>query len=144
MQLYLWLKALHVAAAMTWTGSITVAGLAVGSSPRARADIAAAQNLRMLDAIRRWDRRVTLPAMLLVWGLGLTMAMQAGWFSSRWLMIKLAIVAALAALHGVLSGQLHRLDRDAGPLPAILRHAAPATILGVTLIVILVVTKPFQ
>ena len=142
MQVYLWLKAIHIAAAMTWISGIVVAGLAVGSRP-AGTDNTAAQDTRMRDAIRRWDRRVTLPAMLLTWGLGLTMAMQAGWFSSPWLMIKLAIVATLAALHGVLSGRLRRLDRDAGPLPAALRHAAPATILCVALIAILAVTKPF-
>jgi putative membrane protein len=142
MQLYLWLKAIHIAAAMTWTSGIVVAGLAVATRP-ARADLAATQEARWLDPIRRWDRRVTLPAMLLVWALGLTMAKQAGWFSSPWLMIKLAIVATLAVLHGVLSGRLHRLDRDAGPLPAALRHAAPATILAVAMIAILAVTKPF-
>jgi protoporphyrinogen IX oxidase len=142
MLVYLWLKAIHIAAAMTWISGIVVAGLAVASGP-ARTDIAAAQDMRKLDAIRRWDRRVTLPAMLMVWALGLTMAMQAGWFSAPWLMIKLAIVAALAALHGVLSGRLHRLDRDGAPLPAALIYAAPATILGVALIAILAVTKPF-
>jgi uncharacterized membrane protein len=142
MQVYLWLKALHIAAAMTWTSGIVVAGLAVAGPP-ARADGPAAQDTRVLDAIRRWDRRVTLPAMLLTWTLGLTMAMQAGWFASRWLMIKLVVVATLAALHAVLSGRLRRLDPDAGPGPAALLYAAPATILGVVLIAILAVTKPF-
>ena len=142
MQVYLWLKAIHIAAAMTWTSGVVVAGLAVASHP-AGTDITAAPDTRLRDAIRRWDRRVTLPAMLLTWGLGLTMAMQAGWFSSPWLMIKLAIVATLAALHGVLSGRLRRLDRDADAGPAALRHAAPATILCVALIAILAVTKPF-
>jgi protoporphyrinogen IX oxidase len=142
MQVYLWLKAFHVAAAMTWISGIVVAGLAVASR-LTRTDLPAAQDVRMLDAIRRWDRHVTLPAMLLVWGLGLTMATLAGWLSSPWLMIKLAIVATLAALHGVLSGRLRRLDRDADRIPAILLHAAPATILGVVLIAILAVTKPF-
>ena len=142
MQLYLWLKAVHIAAAITWTSGIVLAGLAVASGT-ARTDRAAAPDTPMRDAIRRWDRRVTQPAMLLVWGLGLTMAMQAGWLSSRWLMIKLAIVATLAALHGMLSGRLRRLDRDADAGPAALPHAAPATILCVALIAILAVTKPF-
>jgi uncharacterized membrane protein len=93
--------------------------------------------------IRRWDRRVTLPAMLLTWALGIAMAMQGGWFSSPWLMIKLIIVSALSALHGVLSGTLRRLERDAAQPAAILLYAAPTTILGIVMIAILVVTKPF-
>ena len=71
------------------------------------------------------------------------MAMQAGWFGSPWLTIKLAIVGALSALHGLLSGTLRRLSASADQPPAALRYAAPATILGVVMIAILVVTKPF-
>ena len=142
MQLYLWLKAVHIAAAMTWISGIVLAALAVASGP-VRTDGAAAPDARWLATIRGWDRRVTLPAMLVVFALGLTMAMQAGWFSARWLMLKLAIVATLAALHGVLSGRLRRLDQEAGSGPAALLYAAPATILGVVLIAILAVTKPF-
>jgi len=124
---------------MTWTSGIVIAALAVASRA-AHADGAATQDARWLDPIRRWDRRVTLPAMLVVFALGLTMAMQAGWFPSPWLMTKLAIVAAL---HGALSGRLRRLDQEAGSGPAALLYAAPATILGVVLIAILAVTKPF-
>jgi uncharacterized membrane protein len=58
-------------------------------------------------------------------------------------MIKLAIVGALSALHGLLSGMLRRLGASAEQPPAALRYAAPATILGVAVIAMLVVTKPF-
>jgi putative membrane protein len=142
MQLYLWLKAFHIAAATIWISGLLVADLAVASH-LACAGIAAAEDRCLLAMVRRWDRRVALPAMLLAWALGIAMAMQAGWFSSRWLMIKLTVVGALAALHGVLSGTLRRLDRGAGRPAAILLYAAPATILGIVMIAILVVTKPF-
>jgi len=71
------------------------------------------------------------------------MAMQAGWFASPWLMIKLALVGALSALHGLVSGMLRRLGVSADHPPAALRYAAPATILGVVMIAILAVAKPF-
>lgn len=142
MQVYLWLKALHVAATMTWISGTVVAGLAVASR-MACAGIQAEQDRSFLAVVRRWDRSVSLPAMLLAWALGIVMAMQAGWFSSPWLMIKLAIVGALAALHGVLSGTLLRLNGSADQPSAILLYAAPAAILGVVMIAILVVTKSF-
>ena len=142
MQIYLWLEAFHVAAAMTWISGMVAAGLMVASH-LACADIQTTRDTRYLDVIRRWDRCVTLPAMLVVWGLGLGMAMQAGWFSSPWLMIKLAIVGALSALHGLVSGMLRRLGASADHPPAALRYAAPATILGVVMIAILAVAKPF-
>jgi uncharacterized membrane protein len=142
MQLYPWLKAFHVAAAMTWISGMVAAGLVVASR-LACAGVQATQDPSHLDVIRRWDRCVTLPAMLAVWGLGLVMAMLAGWFASPWLMIKLAIVGALSVLHGLLSGMLRRLSASAGQPPAALRYAAPATILAVVMIAMLVVTKPF-
>jgi uncharacterized membrane protein len=142
MQVYLWLKAFHIAATTTWISGLVVAGLAVASR-LACAGTQTAQDRSFLAAVRRWDRCVTLPAMLLAWALGIAMAMQAGWFSSPWLMIKLTIVGALSALNGVLSGTLRRLDRGADHTPAALLYAAPATILGIVMIAILVVTKPF-
>ncbi len=81
--------------------------------------------------------------MLPVWGLGTVMAVQAGWFSSRWLMLKLVIVFALSALHGVQSGTLRRVSNAPGwKVPAILRYAAPLIVGAVLAIAILVVTKP--
>lgn len=142
MQVYLWLKAFHIAAATIWISGLMVAGLAVASR-LACAGIQAAPDRSLLAMVRRWDRSVTLPAMLLAWALGIALAMQAGWFSSHWLMIKLTIVGALAALHGVLSGALLRLNRGADRPAAILLYAAPATILGIVMVAILAVTKPF-
>jgi protoporphyrinogen IX oxidase len=142
MQVYLWLKAFHIAAAMTWISGMVAAGLVVASRLTCTG-IQAAQDTRYLDVIRRWDRCVTLPAMLVAWGLGIVMAIQAGWFGSPWLTIKLAIVGALAALHGLLSGMLRRLGASVDQPPAALLYAAPATILGVVMIAILAVTKPF-
>jgi putative membrane protein len=142
MNVYLWLKAFHVAAAMTWISGMVVAALAIRSR-QARADVQTAQEMYWLDTVRRWDRCFTFPAMLMVWGLGITMAMLAGWFSSPWLMIKLVIVGALSALHGMLSGLLRGLGRSADPPPSAMRYAGPATILGVVMIAVLAVTKPF-
>jgi uncharacterized membrane protein len=98
----------------------------------------------MIEIVRGWDRKVTTPAMLLVWALGMTMAVQAGWFSSRWLMIKLVLVFGLSALHGVQSGTLRRMARSANRSPpAHLRYAAPAILVAIAAIAVLAVVKPF-
>jgi protoporphyrinogen IX oxidase len=50
----------------------------------------------------------------------------------------------LSALHGMLSGNLRRLTRsEEAPLPSSLQHAPAVIVLGVLIIVILVVIKPF-
>ena len=87
---------------------------------------------------------MTAPAMVCAWGLGMTMAVQAGWLGSRWLTAKLVIAVVLSALHGLLSGLLRRTGGDM-PRPAgfILRYAAPAAIVCVAVISFLVIAKPF-
>jgi putative membrane protein len=94
--------------------------------------------------IRRWDRRVTAPAMVFAWGLGMTMAVQGGWLGSRWLTIKLVIAVLLSALYGLVSGSLRRTGFDMPRLVAsIVRYAAPATLACVAIISFLVIAKPF-
>jgi len=140
---YLWLKAIHVAAAVTWIGGMLAMELVVMMVP-AGPHRRAVGELPMLDVVRRWDRWVTSPAMLVVWGLGITMAVEAGWLSSPWLRIKLTIVVLLSVLHGMLSGTLRRMAGDPGRAsPALLRHAAPLTVAAVVLIAVLAVAKPF-
>jgi putative membrane protein len=140
---YLWLKALHVAAAMGWIGGMLVSSLFISmlvSSSRPPA----ARKPWMIGIVRSWEQKVTTPAMLLVWAFGMTMAVEAGWFSSRWLMIKLVFVFGLSALHGVQSGVLRRVAQAPNrPPPVSLRYSAPAILVAIAAIAVLAVVKPF-
>jgi uncharacterized membrane protein len=111
---YLLLKAGHVAAVLVWIGGMLAAALA---------------------PVPRWDRLVTTPAMLLAFAFGLALATTGGWFPQAWLIGKLAVVLALAALHGVLSGRLRR-----GLAPP--RYAAPLIVVAAAVIALLAVVKP--
>ncbi len=139
-QAYPWLKALHVAAALIFVGGLTAetAFLAVlGQEPNLITD-----HHRAVTAFRIWDRRLTTPALLIVWGLGLTLALSDGWFSAGWLQLKLVFVVALSALHGIQSGTLRRLSASSAPPPA--QTIMIATLLvSVVAIALLAVAKPF-
>jgi protoporphyrinogen IX oxidase len=136
--IYLWLKALHVAAVLVWTGGLLAAALATARTPRSAAD------LSLIEGIRRFDMRVTSPAMFVVWGAGLALAMLGQWFPSPWLIVKLGIVVVLSALHGVLAAMLRRLSQgDAPPPPAWLRYVPVAIVGSLLAIAVLVVVKPF-
>ena len=138
---YLWLKALHITAVLVWVGGLFATAFMAATARRASHDGAGPTD--SLEAIRRWDQRVTAPALLVVWGAGLTLAMQGGWFPARWLIVKLAVVVLLSALHGILSGSLRRLAQpDAVSLPSWMQHAPLLIVVGVTAIVLLVVVKP--
>lgn len=136
--IYEWLKALHVAAVLCWSGGLLVAAVTIGAHAKAEAAGAA-----IIEIVSRWDRRVTTPAMLVVWGAGLALAMQGQWFGSLWLTIKLGIVVALSALHGVLAGLLRRLARSETPAPRWSSHVPPLIVGSLTAIAVLVVVKPF-
>jgi putative membrane protein len=140
---YLWLKAFHVAAVIGWIGGMLVSSVFIAMHVTSSRPPAAAE-ARMIEIARAWDRNVTTPAMLLAWALGMTMAVEAGWFSSRWLMVKLVLVFGLSALHGVQSGTLRRTARSANRSPPVsLRYAASAILVPIAAIAVLAVVKPF-
>lgn len=138
--LYLWLKALHLAAVVTWIGGMIMLGLVLGHAAAGRPP----DLQRLLARLHGWDRRVTGPAMGLAWILGIWMVVDAGWLGANWLWVKLVIVALLSALHGMLAGNLRRLAGDADwmPPPA-LRLALPFTLAGLAGIAAMVIVKPF-
>lgn len=141
--LYDLIKAGHIVAVVTWFGGMLAAALLLrhGGKGMSGKDV---DGQTMAMSLRAWDRKVTTPAMIATWALGLTMAMSANWFASRWMIAKLVLVVALSALHGVLSGQLRRATAgqtiSSGPLTG----GAPAIMLVILCgIVALVVTKAF-
>jgi protoporphyrinogen IX oxidase len=135
--IYLWLKALHVAAVLVWSGGLLAAALASARVPKSVTDTS------LITAIQRFDTRVTSPAMFVVWAAGLALAMLGQWFPSPWLIAKLAIVVILSALHGVLAATLRRLSlRETLPPPGWLRHAPAMIMASLSAIAILVVVKP--
>lgn len=129
---YSLLKILHMIAATLMVIGILLNAAALANSPPAA----------RLAGLRRWDKIVTVPALLLVWILGVTLAIEGHWFPSGWLPVKLVFVLALSALHGMQSGGLKRLARGEAA-PAFLRFSPYIPIVIVAAILLLVETKPF-
>jgi putative membrane protein len=139
--LYPWLKAAHVAAAIAFVGGLLAGAIALEVVQSDR--FPAPASVAFIEVARAWDRRVTTPAILLVWALGLTLALQGHWFHSVWLPAKLVFVVALSAWHGVQSGTLRRLAGGAPVGPRRGGGFVPFAILVAMLaIVLLAVLKP--
>ncbi|SLN12668.1 CopD family protein [Oceanibacterium hippocampi] len=140
MSLYFLVKAIHIAAVITWIGGMVANGIALRLATAVPGDGRAA----MLSGVARWDRRVTSPAMGLVWLLGITMAVWSDWLTSPWLWVKVAIVIGVSTLHGMQAGNLRRLaGKPEGSVSGPLRISAPLALAAVLLVVLLAVTKPF-
>lgn len=133
--LYPWLKAVHVASALIFTGGVICVSIVL-----ATASAEPVTGATLAGAVRRWDQVVTTPAMLLLWTFGLALASSGGWFSSGWLQAKLVPVVLLSAIHGIQSGRLRRLS---GGLASPRRHLSPLILGCVIGIAIFAVVKPF-
>ena len=135
MDAYGWVKVLHLVAIAVWMGGMLANALALLAVPGGGPPAA-------LATMRRWNSRVTTPAMILTWLAGVTLATWGGWWHAGWLWAKLALVLGLVALHGVQSATLRRLA--AGRRAPGWLQLSPLAIVGaLPVIATLAVAKPF-
>ena len=134
---------LHISAAIVFIVGVLAAALVMTAlSFQSASDVS--KERRLIHGMRRWHRAVTAPALVAAWGCGIWLALQAGWFHSGWLHVKLALVLALSALHGVLSASLRRACASVPAVPARAWRVTPALALGAIVAVLwLALMKPF-
>ncbi len=139
---YLWLKAVHVLAIISWmVGMLYLPRLFVY---HAEAGLGSAQAATFATMERRLMRAIMLPAMLVALATGLWLATQGGWWKAGWLHGKIALVLLLTGLHGYLSAERKRLaagtSRRSPRDFRILNEVPTVLLIG---IVVLVIVKPF-
>ena len=140
--LYLWIKAVHVIAVISWmAGMLYLPRLFVYHTGAERGSVQS-ETFKVME--RRLYRLIINPAMIATWVFGLWLAWKGFGFSGGWLHAKIAAVLALSAVHGYLGGAVRRFAEDRNEKPA--RHwrivnEVPTVLMIV--IVILVVVKPF-
>ena len=138
---YLWVKAVHVIAVMSW-----MAGLLY--LPRLfvyHADVAAGSETSELFKVmeRRLLKAIMVPAGLVAWALGATMAVISGLYGEIWFMVKLALVVAMTLVHLRLTYHQRLFAADRNIYSArhfrILNEVPTLLMIG---IVVLVILKP--
>ncbi|WP_404335894.1 CopD family protein [Sphingomonas sp. MMS12-HWE2-04] len=142
---YLWVKAFHIVFVIFWmAGLFLLPRYLVHHQGALGKPEAAAWETR--EALLR--RMILTPSIVIVWLLGLALAVNLGLFDGQpglgWLHAKLLFVVALNGYHGWAVGYSKKLARGLGGIS--LRHLrllgeVPA--LGVIVIVVLAVVKPF-
>ncbi len=104
-----------------------------------------ADDVLWIDREARLKRIIMNPSLVFVWLLGLALAFNIGAFSDTWFHLKLALVLILSGYHGWCIGFAKKLARGERPMKEkTLRLLNEVPALLVTLVVILVVVKPFQ
>jgi protoporphyrinogen IX oxidase len=139
---YLWIKVLHILAVISWmAGMLYLPRLFVyhAEAPRGsqQARTFAVMESRLMGAIM-------LPAMLVTWATGLTMAIRAGFLHEGWFQAKFALVIVLSALHEYFSKLRKDLAEDTSAHhPRFFRIVNEVPTILMAGIVFLVVIKPF-
>ena len=136
-------RLLHVSADIVFIAGLLAGGLVLAAlSFQAAPDLV--KERRLVDAMRRFNRIVTGPALVIAWICGTWLALQAGWFASHWLQSKLVLVLVLSALHGGLSAGLRRACAPVPVVPSRAWRATPALAVVATAVVVwLALMKPF-
>ena len=147
MDTYGWVKAFHLIAVIAWmAGMLYLPRLFVYHCAAEKGSVQS-ETFKVME--RRLLRAIINPAMIATWVLGLWLAWHGpdsryGWFASGWFEVKLVLVVALSAVHGLLARWVkafaadenrhsHKFYRIINEVPTILMIA----------IVILAVLKPF-
>lgn len=140
--IYLWIKALHVMAVISWMAALLYLPRLMVYHCAAEKGSNQSETFKVME--RRLLRLIATPAMIASWVTGLWLIFEAGLWRDGWLHGKLALVLGLSAVHGVnakwvkdFAGDRNRRSarfyRIANEVPTVL-------MIG---IVILVIVKPF-
>jgi len=139
---YLWLKALHIIAAISWmAGLLYLPRLFVYHA-------AAAPGSELAETFKTMERRllkfIMVPAMTVTWVVGLVLVLQGQWFGAGWFQAKFVLVVAMTIMHGLFAHWVNefRFDRNVHPQKfyRIINEIPTLLMIG---IVILAVVKPF-
>jgi putative membrane protein len=140
--LFLWIKALHVIAVISWMAAMLYLPRLMVYHCEAETGSKQSETFKVME--RRLLRFIANPAMIVTWLTGLWLAYEAGFFRDGWLHGKLALVLLLSAVHGINAKWVKDFARDQN------RHSVRfyrianevPTVLMIG-IVILVIVKPF-
>jgi putative membrane protein len=141
-ELYLWLKASHVVAVITWmAGMLYLPRLFVYHCEVTPGSVES-ERFKLME--RKLMRTIINPSMIAVWVLGLTLAVVTHAYMQGWLQLKFVLVLVLSGIHGFLAVCMKAFARDANRRTQRfyrIVNEVPAVLM--VLIVILAVVKPF-
>jgi putative membrane protein len=140
--LYLWVKALHIIAVISWMAGLLYLPRLFVYHTDAPPGSPQSETFKIME--RRLFSVIMQPAMGLSWLLGLYLAWSVHGFQGGWLHAKLAFVVALSAVHGFYGRAVDAFERDENRRTGRqwrIWNEAPALLM--VLIVVMAVVKPF-
>jgi putative membrane protein len=143
---YPWVKAAHLIFVIFWMAGLFMLPRYLVYHQEGLGD--SVEEARWLKREASLRRMILTPSLVIVWVLGLALAANSGLFDGvpglGWLHAKLLLVVLLSGYHGWAVGYARKLSAGRAALTGkSLRMVNEVPALAVTLIVILVIVKPF-
>lgn len=140
--MYAWIKALHVIAVISWMAGMLYLPRLFVYHATAEKGSPLSETFKLME--RRLLRAIMLPAMIVTWLTGLSLALTGSFLAAPWLHAKFALVLVMSAVHGLLAHSQKDFAEDRNVKSQrfyrILNEVPTVLLIG---IVILVVVKPF-
>jgi len=140
--LYLWIKALHIMAVISWMAALFYLPRLMVYHCEAPVGSPQSETFKVME--RRLLKAICTPAMIVTWLAGLFLIYDGGWMVSGWMHAKLALVLVMSGFHGALSKWVRAFAQDqrlhTGRFYRMANEVPTVLMIG---IVLLVVLKPF-
>ena len=139
---YLWIKALHLIAVMSWMAGLLYLPRLFVYHAMVEAGSVRAQTFKLME--RRLLKAIMNPAMILSWVLGLWLLHQnPELLLMPWMWIKLASVVVLTATHMAFARMRRKLEQDISLSEKAYRWWNEVPTVLMVIIVIMAVAEPF-
>ena len=139
--MYLWLKALHVIAIISWMAGLLYLPRLFVYHCAAEVGSVQSETFKIMEG--RLLKAIMTPAMLVAWASGLWLAREAAFFHDPWFHLKLTLVVGMTAAHIHFARLRGNFLRDDNRHPSrYFRRWNEIPTLVMVFIVILVILKP--
>ncbi|WP_422373928.1 protoporphyrinogen oxidase HemJ [Roseibium sp.] len=142
MDLFLWIKALHVISIIAWMAGMLYLPRLFVYHVDAESGSVQSETFKVME--RRLLKAIINPAMIASWLFGLWLAWELQAWQDGWFHAKFLFVLLMSGVHGHLSSCVKKFARDENTKPAryyrILNEVPTVLMIG---IVIFVIVKPF-
>jgi protoporphyrinogen IX oxidase len=140
--MYLWLKALHIIAVISWMAGMLYLPRLFVYHASAQAGSEQSETFKVME--RRLLKFIMTPAMIVTWLVGMVLMLEARAFAAGWFQVKFVLVLAMTILHGLLTQWVREfaVDRNRRP-PKFYRIVNEIPTVLMILIVLLATAKPF-
>jgi putative membrane protein len=140
--MYLWLKALHVIAVISWMAGMLYLPRLFVYHAGAKTGSEQAETFKVMEG--RLLKFIMTPAMIVTWLAGIALVVLGQWMGAGWFHAKLALVLVMTVMHGLFSHWTTEFAYDRNThTQKFFRIVNEIPTLLLIVIVILVVVKPF-